>query len=57
MEENGKYPVGHVILMVIFVISALVGTAATTMWIRSLITERNCDLKPRNNGEIQIQSK
>jgi hypothetical protein len=41
MRENESYPVEHVILMVILVISAIVGSIATSVWIRSLVEERH----------------
>ena len=50
-KNNEEYPLSHIIVMVIFVISAIVGVAATAMWIKSL-------WKSQNNSEsfVKLQS-
>ena len=41
MDKNEKYATSHIVLMVVLVISATIGTIATVIWIRSLIAERS----------------
>ena len=38
--QDEKYPASHIALMVICVVSATVGTIATSMWIKSVISSK-----------------
>ena len=41
IDEGENYEVTHIILMLVCVLSAIIGTIATALWIRSLIMSRN----------------
>lgn len=40
LGENEPYPIGHIALMIILVLSASIGTAATIIWIRYLMIQK-----------------
>ena len=41
IDEGENYEVTHIILMLVCVLSAIIGTIATSLWIRSLLMSRN----------------
>ena len=45
-KENEKYPLSQIVLMVILVISAVVGTSGTVIWIRSIMVQKRRQSNP-----------
>jgi len=52
LDGDDAYPTSHIILMVVLVISATVGSIATVIWIKNLVKERSQQM--RGNLAIRL---